>query len=148
MQTFLPYPDFHRSVRALDGKRLGKQRVETLQVMRALTVPGYGWQNHPVTRMWRGYRPALMTYQRETCAEWTERGFADTCLVKTEEALAAAPEDLAAYLTGDYALPPWFGDERLHLSHRSKLVTKDEDHYGPLFPDTPPGLDYLWPVGA
>lgn len=42
MQTFLPYPDFAESASVLDRQRLGKQRVETLQVMKALTVPGYG----------------------------------------------------------------------------------------------------------
>jgi len=41
MQTFLPYPDFERSARALDLKRLGKQRVECIQVLRGLTRPGY-----------------------------------------------------------------------------------------------------------
>ena len=45
VQTFLPYADFERSARALDRKRLGKQRVETIQVVRALTRPGYGWAN-------------------------------------------------------------------------------------------------------
>jgi hypothetical protein len=33
VQTFLPYDDFERSTRALDVKRLGKQRVETIQVV-------------------------------------------------------------------------------------------------------------------
>jgi hypothetical protein len=28
--------------RALDGRRLGKQRVEALQIVRALLVPEYG----------------------------------------------------------------------------------------------------------
>jgi hypothetical protein len=148
MQTFLPFPDLQRSVRALDSRRLGKQRVETLQIMRALTVPGYGWQNHPAVRMWRGYRPALMAYQHETCTEWTGRGFADTCLPKTEAALATVPEDLAAFHAGRYPLPPWVGDDRVHLSHRSKLVAKDEEHYAPLFPPTPVDLDYVWPVTA
>ena len=47
MQTFLPYPDFSESAAHLDRKRLGKQRAETVQVLRALTVPGYGWRRHP-----------------------------------------------------------------------------------------------------
>ena len=51
VQTFLPYPDFERSARTLDPKRLGKQRVETIQVVRALTRPGYGWANHPAVLM-------------------------------------------------------------------------------------------------
>ena len=44
MQTFLPYPDFIASARVLDSKRLGKQRVEALQVLRGLIRPGYGWR--------------------------------------------------------------------------------------------------------
>ena len=33
MQTFLPYADFAQSAKALDPKRLGKQRVETIQIV-------------------------------------------------------------------------------------------------------------------
>ena len=36
MQTFLPYPDFARSAQALDMRRLGKQRVEVLQILGTL----------------------------------------------------------------------------------------------------------------
>jgi hypothetical protein len=36
MQTFLPYPDFRESLESLDNKRLGKQRVEALQLTLAL----------------------------------------------------------------------------------------------------------------
>jgi len=34
MQTFLPYPDFAASSAVLDDRRLGKQRVEALQIVR------------------------------------------------------------------------------------------------------------------
>ena len=47
MQTFLPYPDFAASAAALDTRRLGKQRVEALQVLRALTRVTYGWVGVP-----------------------------------------------------------------------------------------------------
>ena len=60
MQTFLPYPDDRASAADLDDRRLGKQRVETLQILRALTWRTYGWQNHPAVRMWRGFVPALV----------------------------------------------------------------------------------------
>ncbi|WP_144763317.1 MSMEG_6728 family protein [Curtobacterium sp. 9128] len=146
MQTFLPFADFRASAEVLDDKRLGKQRVETLQVMRALTLPDYGWQHHPVVAMWRGYRPALMAYQDATCAVWLERGHADTCLAKTLIDLERSPEDFAAYERGDYPIPPWNADEAVHRSHRSKLVQKDREHYRPLFPDAPDDLDYVWPV--
>ena len=43
-------------------RRLGKQGVEALQVVRALTRPGYGWQNHPAVRMWRGYEETPGAY--------------------------------------------------------------------------------------
>ncbi len=37
MQTFVPFPSFWESANALDMKRLGKQRVETFQVIGGLT---------------------------------------------------------------------------------------------------------------
>ena len=81
VQTFLPYPDFEQSARVLDPKRLGKQRVETIQVVRALTRPTYGWANHPAVLMWKGYEEALGRYGFVCCEVWTERGFGDTCAV-------------------------------------------------------------------
>lgn len=36
MQTFLPYSNFAKSVQSLDRQRLGKQRVETMQIMQAI----------------------------------------------------------------------------------------------------------------
>ena len=37
MQTFLPYPDIQKSLESLDNKRLGKQRVESYQIISAIT---------------------------------------------------------------------------------------------------------------
>ena len=59
MQTFLPFPGFAESAMVLDSRRLGKQRVETFQILRALTWPSCGWKKHPAVRMWRGFVPAL-----------------------------------------------------------------------------------------
>lgn len=146
MQTFLPHADFDASASVLDDKRLGKQRVETLQVMKALTVPGYGWQHHPVTAMWRGHRAALMDYQEAVCAEWVRRGFADTCLEKALAELGAAVPDLDAYLGGEFLPPDWLGREDVHRSHRSKLLQKAPELYRDVFPDDPDDLDYVWPV--
>ena len=78
MQTFLPYPDLRASCVVLDDRRLGKQRVETFQILRALTWPEYAWKNHPAVRMWRGFVPALVEYGLENCREWTRRGYADS----------------------------------------------------------------------
>lgn len=79
MQTFVPFPDFEASARALDTKRLGKQRVEVIQIVRALTVPGYAWSQHPATLMWKGYEEALGRYGLTMCDVWVGLGFDDTC---------------------------------------------------------------------
>ncbi len=142
MQTFLPYPDFAASAAVLDQARLGKQRVETLQLLRALTLPTYGWKNHPATRMWRGYVPALTKYGLVMTDAWIGWGFSDTV---RPQLLEFAP-DVDAMGEQELEKPPWFGDEVLHLSHRSNLIRKNPEHYGPLFPGTPPDLPYVWPV--
>ncbi|MFC0098247.1 MSMEG_6728 family protein [Micromonospora marina] len=149
MQTFLPYPDFLASARTLDQKRLGKQRVEAIQVLRGLTWPGYGWRNHPAVKMWAGYEEALTRYGLDMCAVWCEPGRADTCagtlatdlatacgisVIRSQEELAAAGE-----------LPPWLGRDDLHRSHRSSLLRKDPVHYARLFTDVSPDLEYVWP---
>jgi hypothetical protein len=141
MQTFLPFASFERSAAVLDPKRLGKQRVEALQVLRAITIPDYGWRHHPAALMWRGYVPALTKYALVMTDAWIALDFADTV---RPQALAFAPEvdDLAQ---DDLDLPPWIGDESVHLSHRSNLVRKDEEFYAPLFPGTPRDLPYVWP---
>ena len=78
VQTFLPYPDFAKTAAVLDERRLGKQRVETLQILRAIHIPTYGWQHHPAVRMWRGYEQALVTYGVAMCREWVAREHPDT----------------------------------------------------------------------
>ncbi|WP_202919120.1 MSMEG_6728 family protein [Saccharothrix deserti] len=77
MQTFLPRATFGRSAATLDTRRLGKQRVETLQILRALVWPEYGWKRHPAVLMWRGFTPALVAYGLAVCDEWRRRGHRD-----------------------------------------------------------------------
>lgn len=149
MQTFLPYADFEQCAEVLDDRRLGKQRVEALQVMRALTVEGYGWQSHPAVLMWKGYEEALAAYGAAVCGAWCRRGFADTCATKIEaDARTAGVTSVRSQVELDAAdrLPPWLGDESLHRSHRSALVRKDPAYYQQRFPDVPDDLPYEWPV--
>ncbi|MFF4169522.1 MSMEG_6728 family protein [Streptomyces sp. NPDC001744] len=150
MQTFLPYAGFAESAAVLDPRRLGKQRVEALQVLRGLTVPGYGWRRHPAVRMWAGYEEALVRYGLDVCGAWTAGGRADTCAatlirdylarfpgagVREQDALAAAGE-----------LPPWLGDPAFHRGHRSALLRKAPDLYRDRFPGVPDDLPYVWPA--
>jgi Pyrimidine dimer DNA glycosylase len=150
MQTFLTHPDFRAAAEVLDPQRLGKQRVEAIQVLRALTVPGYGWRHHPAAAMWAGYEEALTRYGLVVCAVWCAAGRQDTCGNTLRQDLERAtgltevrdqPELAAA---GE--LPPWLGDVAFHRSHRSALVRKDPAHYRPHFPDVPDDLPYVWPA--
>jgi hypothetical protein len=136
MQTFLPYPSFYETAYCLDNKRLGKQRVETIQIINALNGLSKGWTNHPATVMWRGHIPALAQYGMLICQEWKRRGFNDSLY-----------DQFLEHSTVVYSMPWWFGYEPFHLTHRSNLLRKDPIYYGQYFHnDLPPSdLPYLWP---
>jgi len=149
VQTFVPYADFARTAEVLDTKRLGKQRVEVIQIVRALTVPGYAWSSHPAVLMWKGYEEALGSYGLAMVEEWQRRGFGDTCAATIAADLAkVGVERLRSYpeLAEAGALPPWLFDESVQRSHRSALVRKDPAHYAETFPEVSPDLPYVWPV--
>jgi hypothetical protein len=149
VQTFLPYADFRRSAEVLDTKRLGKQRVECLQVLRGLTVATYGWRHHPAVKMWRGCEEALGRYTFTICEVWTEQDRADTVAATMAGELAALGlREVRSQpaLAEAGALPTWLGDEDFHRAHRSALLRKDPDHYRPLLGDLPDDLPYVWPV--
>ena len=82
MQTFLPYESFAESAKVLDWRRLGKQRVEGMQIIKAITgekrldgKPYKGWINHPASVMWKPYPDALKLYTNVIILEWIERGY-------------------------------------------------------------------------
>src|SRR3954467_15694590 len=129
MQTFLPVSDFEESARLLDPARLGKQRVETLQILRALELPDYGWAAHPAVLMWRGRTAALVAYGLAMVGVWRERGFADSTEELIAEFAPGATRPGQPGLGAAGALPSWLGDEALHRSHRSNLLAKDPGFY-------------------
>ena len=130
MQTFLPYPDFDKSARVLDYRRLGKQRLEAKQILNTLEGTSSGWANHPTVLMWKGYEDALRIYFNVMSEEWQRRGY---------------KHNMGYFATGKADLPWWLGNEAFHLSHQSNLVRKDATFYGPLFPGVGPDLEYVWP---
>jgi hypothetical protein len=78
MQTFLPYADFNESAKVLDRARLGKQRVEAIQILKTISNGG-GWAKHPAIRMWRNHEESLILYGLAICDEWISRGYKDGC---------------------------------------------------------------------
>jgi hypothetical protein len=99
--------------------------------------------------MWIGYEEALVRYGLDICAVWTATGRADTTAATLLADLAATRGITTIRTQNDLAtageLPPWLGDEALHLSHRSALFRKDPDFYRPLFGEVPGDLPYVWP---
>lgn len=84
MQTFVPLPDFADTMAVLDRRRLGKQRVETFQILATLlripTLDGKirdGWRHHPAVKMWRGHEVSLARYGLAACDAWSSRGHQD-----------------------------------------------------------------------
>lgn len=138
MQTFVPLPSFSQSAKVLDRQRLGKQRVETLQLLKALAGESKGWVNHPAALMWRGHTEALVAYGIAICDEWIARGYKDTCRDK-----------IAAYgSNGVVELPHWWNQNEVHASHRSNLLRKDPQHYGQFGWSEPADLEYVWVKGG
>lgn len=161
MQTFLPWPDYWKSAQCLDRQRLGKQRVENLQILQVLTLhkikpldselyevvkveASVGWVNHPAVRMWRGHTRSLLRYQQNICTAWLNRGYKDTCFMKSVDLVQAWDP----YYTQELdRAPEWLGQEDLHRSHRQNLLRKFPEHYAPLFePGLTPTTGYVWPV--
>ena len=140
MQTFLPDPDFYASAAMLDRLRLGKQRVEAMQILRTITGQSEGWRSHPAVRMWQGYPQALASYGIAICDEWRERGYFDTAGDWFSEWL-----DEHGTAWSPDLLPPWLGTPAFHASHRSNLLRKLPSHYAQFGWPEPPNLPYVWP---
>ena len=138
MQTFLTFwhedalSVFVQSARNLDWQRLGKQRVEALQIIKALEDRTYGWQHHPAVKMWRIHGPLLWLYHDTMIQEWIDRGYRNNM----------------KFMRGSFEwfpkTPEWITPE-LVRSHQSNLIRKKPEYYRALWPDVPDNLPYIWP---
>lgn len=137
MQTFLPYPDFLKTAKTLDWRRLGKQRPEAHQILNILTgvTPNAKWKNHPAVKMWEGYSESLKLYTNIIIQEWIDRGYVN---------------NMSFYQIDNdkIVMPWWLGNEDFHRAMRSRLIEKNREFYLPLFPkdDGYNDYKYLWPV--
>lgn len=162
--TFVPVPSVRESLKILDTERLGKQRSEIKIILAALTGVRFkvwrgeygvvlpekrGYKNHSVTRMWRGHEWALAEFGRLNYQVWANRfghpiekgskGYdtlIDMVLWKQWLEERGASKEL----------PEWWGDEAVHSSHRSVLLSKDEEFYRKYGWTEPAEYKYVWPV--
>lgn len=171
MQTFLPYANFSMTAKVLDRSRLGKQRVEAVQILTALkrgefTCPDCGQQVTHFNEFKTGYHcyhceaPLKRTawYNHPATKMW--KGY-ETCLMLYlremcmewvsrgyEDTRWQAALDLGYKPPGEFGCfaPEWLGNERFHLSHQSNLLRKNPEHYGQYFLGVPDDLPYVWPT--
>lgn len=156
MQTFVPEgDDLELGFSKLDRQRLGKQRVETFQilnVLRGIDKNGdykvhKGWVNHPCTTMWRGHAYALAHYGYLCCVEWINRGYNDTMSWRFYDAMESMRcDNILESGTWNLQRPSWLTDDAVIVTHKSNLIRKDPEHYQPHWPDIPDNLEYLWPT--
>jgi hypothetical protein len=137
MQTFVPYDDFYQSLACLDRQRLGKQRVETYQILKTFERRQKGiikgWSNHVAAKMWLGYENALIEYYNLSLDIWESHGYKNNMPRFS--------------LFGKVELPWWWGQQFVHDSHKSNLLRKDFEFYSKYGWKVPMGLPYAWPTG-
>lgn len=131
--TFLPYPDVVKTVKVLDYKRLGNQRNEALIVLKCnLGCYDRGWKAHPCVQMWKGYEDLLKFYYNSCVLEWVRRGYQNTM-------------QLCPMKPGLVELPPWWGWEEFHASHRASLLAKNFKWYQQFGWQEEPRIEPVWP---
>jgi hypothetical protein len=143
MQTFLISDNPEKTAKILDYRRLGKQRVETIQILNSLlnlNEGKRGWKNHPAVKMWRGYEPYLLkVYLKSIIGEWVDRGYKnEKCAIRYKELYNVLKDK-------EIVEPEWFSEEFFN-SHKSNLIRKKPDYYRKYWKDIPDNIEYIWPV--
>ncbi len=141
MITFLPYSNFDKVAQCLDRQRLGKQRLEALQILNIINDPTKGYQHHPAIKMWRAYPYTLARYGHTMCLQWQQRGYIDNLLPQFNNYLATLPVN---------QLPTWLQsnthENRLLITtHRANLLRKDPQFYSN-WRHLDPTMPYYWPI--
>lgn len=129
MITWMPFADLFDSALVLDNERLKQQLDDNFTIYKALA---YGRVNHPAIMLWYGYESAFDVYMNAIDEECRKRGI-DYPVERKQLGRAAL------------VFPPWWGDRRLHSSHRSKLIRGNYDYYSQLWPNESDSLELFWP---
>jgi hypothetical protein len=150
MQTFVPFDNFIESSKSLDNRRLNKQLLEGRQIYKIIYTDqrSGAWANHPAVKMWRGCDTALFNYLVAIKNECVYRG------IKTDKNWSAITEmhDNNLNRSDGIHMPLWWGDKRVHQSHRNNLYRKDPEYYVEFMHDDFVSCcdkcNYFWPVAS
>lgn len=142
MNTFVTHYDHRVTFARMDSRRLGKQRVECLQIIRYAigADPDFAWASHPAVRMWARHTHELLRYAIEASTEWISRGYADNLRQRFHQIL----HWYSVQATTDRRGPEWLADPRQHVAHCSNLVRKDPKYYARFWPQIPADFPYIW----
>ena len=141
MQTFICDIVLNISASNLDVKRLGKQRIEAIQIAMCLLEKESKWKNHPAVKMWKGFEVFLVKeYLKSILDEWNKRGF------KNEKCKEHYFRLLEKVKNKKIIKPYWINSEFIE-AHRSNLIRKKPEFYKKLWSFTESNLEYIWPKG-
>ena len=132
VNTFVIDSKTEVTARALDDRRLGKQRSEAVIIINVLSGKSHGWKNHPAVKSWIGHVEALKDYCNIIISEWVRRGKKNNMeLYKIDE---------------NPIYPNWYTNSKIHYSHMARLKQKDPKYYSSLCPPLIyNSYGYIWP---
>lgn len=158
MQTFFITNDNSYTAKLLDYRRLGKQRVEAIQLLDVLLRKAgllndgkKGWSEHVAVYNWYSeegnWLPSLIDYTQAMIDTWIARGYKNTInLDKYRDYVKNNPTLFR------YDNPPWMQKEaEVLISHRARLLQKDTPYYMEVFlnnnipiPENWESMEYVW----
>jgi hypothetical protein len=156
----MPYMSVVKSAKVLDRQRLGKQRVEALQIAEVIIkdsnvvfaydkkdgeIKPVAWRNHPCVKMWKPYLKYLLyIYIPAIMNEWESREYKnEKCSVKLWKLQKQNPLN-GDLLSDDFESPHWLTED-FCKAHRSNLLRKKPEYYRDKFEEgLPDNLPYIW----
>lgn len=146
MLIFAPYDKFAQSAEVLQQFDLLKQ-IDTVNGVLTLLhgEDPSEYVNEPAMMAWAGHEPQLALYGLILVEEALSRHMKFRMDRKTEQ----FEWHLSTATSGEFnmALPHWFGDQRIHNSHKSELLRCNRRHYQKYF-SVDPSLPIVWPLNG
>lgn len=137
MNTFVPVTDFNQIAEMLDDRRLNRQRADVTAILRKL-MEEESEDDHPLVKMWRGNERFLCRYGMAICMEHQARG-------NTGQTAEKILEYRAQFDPETDVEPEWWGETKVHDSHKSYLVRSQPSHYRQFWPDIADDLPMVYP---
>ncbi len=160
--------------KALDNRRLGKQRVEAMQIINLLeSDKKKGFKHHPASLMWKDHINGLKYYCNCIIEEWISRGFKNTMdlydisylddtstntnvkdntpekkdntATNKKDNTEKKKDNTATNTTEKVTLPWWFTNKCLQMSHKCSLQRKDPKYYKFDVDSAYMLTGYIWP---